>query len=87
MVGAVPGEHLVAAGVQSRHPHRVFVGVGAAVGEEDLVQVAGSSLCDEPCRLRASVVGVLRGDGAELGRLLLDGRDDLRVLVADVGEH
>ncbi len=76
----------MAAGVQPGHPDGVLDGLGAAVGEEDLVQVARGSLGDQPCRLGAGVDGVLRGDRAELGGLLLDGGDDLGVLVADVGE-
>ncbi len=58
VVGAVPDEHLVAAGVQPRHPHRVLDGVGAAVGEEDLVQIARRALGDQAGRLGAGVVGV-----------------------------
>ena len=38
VVRAVARQHLVAAGVQPGHPHRVLDGVGAAVGEEHLVR-------------------------------------------------
>ena len=87
VIRAVARQHLVAAGVQPGHPHRVLVGVGAAVGEEHLVQLTGGALGDQPRRLRAGVVDVLRRDGAQLGGLGLDGGDDFRVLVADVGVH
>ena len=87
VVRAVAGEHLAPAGVQAGHPHRVLDGVGAAVGEEHLVQITGGALGDQPGGLGARGVGVLRRDGAQLGGLLGDGRDDLRMLVADVGEH
>ena len=85
VVAAVAREHLVAPGVQPGHPDGVLDGVGAAVGEEDLVQVAGCALGDQPGGLGARVVGVLRRDRAQPGGLLLDRGDDLRVLVADVG--
>ena len=86
MVAAVGREHLVPAGVQPRHADGVLVGVGAAVGEEDVVEVAGGVRGDQPGGLGAGAVGERRGDGAEVGGLLLDRRDDARVLVAEVGE-
>ena len=85
VVAAVGRRAPCAAGVQAGHPDRVLVRLGAAVGEEHPVQVAGVQLGDQAGGLGARVVGVLRGDRAELCRLLLDRRDDLRVLVADVG--
>ena len=63
----------------------MLVGVGAAVGEEDLVQIARGVLGDEPSRFRTGRVGVLGSDRAELGRLLLHRGDDSRVLMTDVG--
>ena len=57
MVRAVGGEHLGAAGVQPGHPDGVLDGLGAAVGEEDLVQVAGGALGDQPGRLGARLDG------------------------------
>ena len=44
----------------------------------------GASSADQPGGLAAGVVGVDRGDRAELVGLLLDRRDQLGVLVADV---
>src|SRR5919205_1840874 len=87
VVGAVPGDDLVSPGVQPGHPDGVLVRVGAAVGEEHLLHVRrcmGQDLgrCRGP-----DVVGVRRCHGGEAGSLLCDGRNDLGVLVADVGVH
>jgi hypothetical protein len=71
-------------GGQPRHPHRVLVGLGAAVGEEHVPQVAGRDLGDEPGRLAARVVAERGCDRAQLRRLSLDRRDHGRVLVAEV---
>ena len=84
MVAAVGGEHLVPAGVQAGHPDRVLVGVRAAVGEEDLVEVTGRELGQEAGGLGAHVVGEGRRDGALPSGVLLDRGDELGVLVADV---
>ena len=87
VIAAVGGEHLVAAGVQTRHSDGVLGGLGATVGEEDHVQIAGSTLDNETSRLAARVVGVDRGDGAQAGGLFLNGRHQLGVLVTDVDVH
>ena len=84
VVAAVGREDLVAAGVQPGHADGVLRGLGAAVGEEHHVEVAGRQLADQPGGLAAGVVGVDRGDRAELVGLLLDRRHQLGVLVADV---
>ena len=84
VVAAVGREDLVPAGVQPGHADGVLGGLGAAVGEEHHVEVAGRQLADQPGGLAAGVVGVDRGDGAELVGLLLDRRHQLGVLVADV---
>ncbi len=87
VVRAVAGEDLGAAGAQPGHPHGVLVGVGAAVGEEDPVQVAGSVLADQAGGLGTLVVGVLGGDGGQGAGLGDDRLDHVGVLVADVGVH
>ena len=87
VIAAVGGEDLVPAGVHPGHPQRVLVGLGAAVGEEDLGQVAGGALGDHPGGLRAHVVGGGRRDGGQARGLLLDGGDHPRVLVPDVDVH
>ena len=48
------------------------------------VDLLGGDLADQPGGLAARIVGVERGDGAQPIGLLLDGRDQLGVLVADV---
>ncbi len=85
VVRAVPAQHLVPAGMQTRHAERVLVGVGTAVGEEDLVQLAGGALRDQSRGLGAGVVRVLGSDRAQRGGLGLDGCHHTRVLVTDVG--
>ncbi len=85
VVRAVGGEHLRAARVQTGHADGVLDGLGAAVGEEDLVQVARGALGDEACGLGADVHGEGGREGGELPGLLLDRGDDPGVLVADVG--
>ena len=66
-------------------PDRVLVRLGAAVGEEHLVEVARRDLGDQPGRLAARVVGEATAAIVHsCAGLLLDRRDQLRVLVADV---
>src|SRR4029453_15034178 len=85
VVGAVGGENFLAARVQPGHADRVFVGVRAAVGEEDPVQLSRRAFGDQPRRFGPGVVGVARGDGAQLRSLGRDGGHDGGVLVTDVG--
>ncbi len=75
-------EHLHPVGVQSRHAHRVLGCLGAAVGEEDHVEAGG--FADQSGGLAARIVGVERRDCAQLVGVLLDGGDELRVLMPDV---
>ena len=84
VVAAVRRQHLVPSGVAARHADGVLGRLGTAVGEEHLVEVARRQLGDQPGRLAARVVGVDRGDRAQLVGLLLDRRHELGVLVADV---
>jgi hypothetical protein len=49
-----------------------------------LVDADRRGLDDQAGGLAAGIVGVERGDGAQLVGVLLDGRDELGVLVADV---
>lgn len=72
--------------MQPGHPDGVLDGLGAAVGEEDLVEVAGGTGGDEARRLGPYVDRERGREGGEPRRLLLDRGDDGRVLVADVGE-
>ena len=54
VIGAVPGNHLVPAGMQPGHPDGVLVGVRAAVGEEDLVH-AGRGVGEDRSAARPRV--------------------------------
>ena len=87
VVAAVHREHLAAAGHGARHAHRVLVGVGTAVREEHLVEVAGRHLGDAPGELAAHVAGHRGLDRREAARLLLDRRDEVGVLVPEVQVH
>ena len=87
VVGAVTREDLVAARREPRQLDGVLVGLGAAVGEEEDVDVAGAiSASLAPSRARGSVAmnGLAYG---ERRRLILDGRMIARVAVAGVHAH
>ncbi len=84
VVGAVGGEHLVAAGVQARQPDGVLVGVRAAVGEEHLVHTVRRQRRDPLGRLAASQIRGGRSDGRQARGLVGDRGRDHRMLVADV---
>ena len=86
VVRAVPGEQLDPARVEPGHAGGVLDGLRSCVGEKDLVHACGSELADQPGGLAATPRSACNGrDRAKSVRLRLDGRDDLRVLVADVG--
>ena len=87
VIGAEAGQHLAPSGVQSRHPHRMFDGIRAAVGEEDAVEVTGGAFGDQACSFGPCHVDVLRCDGAERSRLFGDGLDHFRMLVSHIGVH
>ena len=87
VVGAVAGQDLVAAGDLAGQLDGVLVGLGAAVGEEGDVQVAGRQLGQLAAQAGARLVGhegVREGQPLGLGR---DGVDDALVAVADVDGH
>src|SRR5215213_9606245 len=83
VVRAITGDDLVAARVPAGELDRVLVRLRAAVREERHRQVAGRDLREQPPELRARLARHRRADRAEPVGLLLDRRDDLRVLVAD----
>ena len=87
VVRAVAREDLVPAGVRARDFDRVLVGVGAAVGEEEDVDIAGRELGE----LRAQPPAHLRRHERVRIRhrrgLLLDRRDDAFVAVPGVDAH
>ncbi len=84
VVGAVPGDDLVPAGVEAGELDGVLVRLRAAVREERDGEVAGRDLREHAAEARARLVRHRRADRAELVGLVLDRLDDLRVLVADV---
>ena len=86
VIAAIPGDDLVASGDQARHPDGVLVGVGAAIGEEHLVEALGRAVEDQLGCPGPSLIGVRRSDGRQLLHLLDDAGDDLGVLVPEVGE-
>ncbi len=87
VIRPVAGHDLVAPGVEAGELDRVLVGLGAAVGEEEDVDVARRDLG----QLRGQSRSRLRRHervrvGKDLG-LALDGLDHLRVPVPDVHAH
>ena len=87
VIRAVERHHLVAAGVPPRDLDRVLVRLGAAVGEEEHLDVARADLGELAPEPRARLGGHERiGVGERFG-LLLHGADDALVAVADVDAH
>ena len=87
VIRAVAREDLVATGVPARGLDGVLVGLGAAVGEEEAVDVAGRDGGQLRAKPRANLGGHERVGVRELRRLLLDGLHDTRVAVPDVHAH
>ena len=73
VIRAVARQDLVAAGVPARRLDRVLVGLGAAVGEEEAVDVAGRDGGELRAQARANLGGHERVGVRQLRRLLLDG--------------
>ncbi len=63
------------------------IGVSAAIGEEDPVELTRGAFGDQPRGFGAGVVGVLWCHRAQLCGLFGNGGNDFRVLVADIGVH
>ncbi len=87
VVGAIAGEDLVPAGVVAGELDRVLDRLGAAEGEEDLVEVAGQDLGQLRAEPPADLGREAGHDVLELRRLLGDRVDDPPVAVADVHRH
>ena len=64
----------------------VLVGVGAAIGEEHLVEALGRAVEDQLGCLGPSLMACAGADGRQPLHLLDDAGDDLGVLVPEVGE-
>ncbi len=87
VVGAIPSEDLVAAGVVPGELDRVLDRLGTAEGEEDLVHIAGEDLGELLPEQAADLRGERGLDELELGRLLGDRVDDTPIAVTDVDRH
>ena len=87
VVAAVHREHLALARDQARHAHGVLIGIRPAVREEHLREAVGRDLADEPGEFAAGGVRHRGLDRREPPRLLLDRRDEIGVLVAEVEVH
>ena len=85
VVAAVETEHLVAPSVQPGHPDGIFSRVRTAVGEEHFVVSRGRQIGDGLRGSAAHQGRMLRGERHLHARLLLNRRDDRRVLMADIG--
>ena len=86
VVAAVAGKDLGAAGDHARHLDGVLVGFCAAVGEEHaLVGVRAGSLYQHLGEYALGLGSIRRRHKAHLVSLCLDGLDDLRQLVAQIG--
>ena len=87
VIRAVAREDLVPPGEQPRDADGVLVGFGAAVGEEEDVDVAGRDLGQLLAQPRPGLGGHERiGVGERLG-LLLDRLDDAGIAVAGIDAH
>ena len=83
VVRAIPRDDLVPPRHEARELDGVLVRFGAAVREEGHLEVTRRDFGQQACERGARLGGHGRADRAELLRLLLDRRDDLRVLVPD----
>jgi hypothetical protein len=74
---------VIASGVPARELDGVLVRFGAAVREEGHLKITRGDLGQQACQCGARLGGHGRADRAELLGLLLDRRDDLRMLMPD----
>ena len=87
VVRAVARQHLVSTGDHPRDPDGVLVGLGAAVGEEERVDVAWRHVRELRTESRPRLGG---HEGVGVGQrsgLVLDRPDHLRMAVPDIGAH
>src|SRR5439155_22093102 len=87
VVRPIARKNLLAAGVQPRHPDGVLVRLGASVGEEEDVDVAGRDRCEPGAEAGPRLSRHERVRIGEHGCLLLDGAYDALVAVTDVHAH
>ncbi len=77
----------MASGEEARDLDGVLVGFGAAVGEEESVDVAGSNFGELRAETRARLGRHERIRIGKRRRLLADGLDDALVAVSDIDGH
>ena len=87
VVGAIARQNLVATGDGTDDSDRVLVRLGAAVGEEEDVDVAGRDLGQLGAQAGARFTGHERVHVGELRRLILDRLHDRRMAVTGVDAH
>src|SRR5579863_9256330 len=87
VIRAVAGDDLMASGEEARELDGILVGVGAAVGEEEGVNVAGSDFGKLRTEARADFRGHERIRVGERCGLVADGLDNARVAVSNVDGH
>ena len=81
---AVSRQHFLASRVQTGQTDSVFVCIRAAVGEEHVVHAVWCQAGDERGSFRTRLDGVGRSDRCDRISLVLNGLNDLGVLMPDV---
>src|SRR5439155_2513009 len=87
MVGTIARQNFVSAGIETRDPDRVFIGVGAGVGKEKRIDVAGSNLGELGPEPRSRFCNHERVRVREYRRLILNRLDHTTVAVTDIHAH
>ena len=84
MVTAVGGEDLVASSVQACHANCIFGCFGSTVGKEHHVQITRRTFGNQAGCFAARIVCMERRNGAQTLGLLLNGRNQFRMLMSDI---
>src|SRR5580700_2870435 len=87
VIRAIAGDDLVAAGEKARELEGVLVGIGAAVGEEECIDIAGSNFGELRAESRARFGSHERIRIGEPRRLLADRLNDALIAVSNVDGH
>src|SRR5580658_664270 len=87
VIGTIASDDLVATGKKARELDGVLVGLGAAVGEEEGVDVTRSNFCKLRSKPGARFRSHERISIRERRSLLADGLDDALVAMSDVDGH
>ena len=86
VIGAVGSQHLWPAGVQAGHPYGVLDRLRAACREQHVAEPVRRDLDDQARRFAPDIGGMGGCKRTKAVGLFLDGRNDARVLVAEVRE-